>query len=175
MTMEILENPAQWQAEYEQGFLAHFRKTGETNWKLYNRPRNSRAPSGRGIVLSRSRLLLITSAGSYLRGEQPPYDAANPLGDYSIRTYPSDTPLDALAIAHDHYDHAAVDADRQVLIPLRHLEEMVNEGRIGSLTRNAISFHGYQPDVIRTLNETIPAILEVARQEGAQAALLVPA
>ncbi len=175
MAMEILENADQWRAEFQRGWLAHFQKTGEANWKLYPRPRNTRAPAGPAVDLSQSRLILITSAGSYLRTSQPPYRAADPLGDYTIRTYPTSTPLDALAIAHDHYDHAAVDADRQVLIPLRHLEDMVTEGRIGALTGNAISFHGYQPDAWRMVTETIPAIVKAAREEQADAALLVPA
>jgi hypothetical protein len=37
-----------------------------------------------------------------------------------------------------------------------------------------ISFMGYQPDVSRVLDETIPAILQVAKQEQAAMALLVP-
>lgn len=173
--MEILENVDQWFTEYNNGWLAHYQQTGEFNWKIYNRPTNRTAPQGRGIDLSTSRLVLISSAGSYLAGSQEPFDAPNPLGDYTIRKYPSATPLGDLAIAHDHYDHTAVDADRQVLIPLRHLEDMVSEGIIGELCDSAISFHGYQPDVTRLIDETIPQILQVANDEGAQASLLVPA
>jgi hypothetical protein len=33
---------------------------------------------------------------------------------------------------------------------------------------------GYQPDVSRVVNETFPAILQFAKNEQAQAALLVP-
>jgi len=173
--MQILENVDQWLSEYQDGWLAHYRRTGEFNWKIYNRPRNSQPVSGSGIDLSSSRLVLITSAGSYLAGSQQPYDAANPLGDYSIRTYPSSTPLDALGIAQEHYDNSAVNTDRQVLIPLRLLEDMVSEGLVGELSDNVISFHGYQPDVTRTISETIPAIVAAAKKERASAALLVPA
>ena len=52
---------------------------------------------------------------------------------------------------------------------------MVTEGAIGELAPSMVSFMGYQPDVSRVVDEMIPAILEVARAEGAQAALLVPA
>lgn len=171
--MEILENRDQWREIYEV-WLGHFQQTGEFNWKNYNRPRNSTAPSGKGIDLSRSRLMLISSAGGYLRDEQEPFDAANPLGDYSIRVVPSDTPLGRLAYSHDHYDHAAVDADAQVLVPLRHLADLVHEGIIGELAPSFVSFMGYQPDATRVIDETIPAILEVARTEQIDAALLVP-
>ena len=173
--MEILENLEQWQAAYEQGWLAHYQETGETDFKIYVRPKNSQAPAGPGIELARSRLALISSAGSYLKASQDPYDAVNPLGDYTIRTYPSSTPFEAIAYAHTHYDHAAVDDDPQVLLPLRHLEDMVREGIIGELAPSVISFHGYQPDVTRTVNETIPAIVAAAKAEQIDAALLIPA
>ncbi len=90
------------------------------------------------------------------------------------RLHSPDTPFEKLAYAHEHYDHAAVDADPQVLLPLDHLRGMTADGRIGALTA-VVSFMGYQPDVSRLLDETIPAILEVTREEKAQAALLVPA
>lgn len=173
--MEILDDREAWLAAYRAGWLAHYEATGETKWDLYIRPRNAAAPAGPGIDLSRSRLLFITSAGGYLAAEQQPFDAENDLGDYTLRTFPSSTPLDALAFAHTHYDHRFIDEDQQVLVPLRHLEELVAEGVMGELAPNALSFMGYQPDVSRVLDELVPAVLEAARTEEAQGALLVPA
>ena len=105
--------------------------------------------AGPAIKLSESRLILISTAGGYLRGSQEPFDASNDLGDTSIRLFPSSTPLDALAYAHEHYDHDAADADPQVLLPLRHLDDLVAE--------------------------SVPQVLEAALASGADAALLVPA
>ena len=173
--MEILENREEWFKTYRDGFLAHYQATGQDEWKLYKRPTNTTAPAGPGVDLSESRLALITTAGSYLRAEQEPFDAANMLGDYTLRTFPSSTPFDALAIAHDHYDRAAVEQDPQVLVPLRHLEDLVVEGVIGEMAPSVMSFMGYQPDVTRVIDELIPPILEVAQAEEVQAALLVPA
>jgi len=68
--------------------------------------------------LSDSRLMLISSAGGYLPGRQQPFDAASLYGDYTIRTFPSSTPFSALAYAHDHFDHAMIDQDPQVALPL---------------------------------------------------------
>jgi hypothetical protein len=174
-SMEILENGDQWLAAFRSGWLAHYEQTGEIDWSLYNRPTNSSAPPGPGIDLAASRLLLISSAGAFLRGRQEPFDAGNPLGDYSVRVFPSSTRLDALAIAHEHYDRAAVSEDPRVLLPLRALEDLVAEGKIGAVASSTISFMGYQPDASRVVNEMIPAILDVAQAEQAQAALLVPA
>jgi hypothetical protein len=173
--VEILEDLDRWYAEYQSGWLAHFQETGETVFSIYNRPKNAVAPSGPGINLANSRLILITSAGSYRAESQSAFDAADLLGDYTIRLYPSSTPLDKLAFAQDHYNHVAVEEDTQVLVPLRHLEDLVNEGVIGELAPNVVSFHGYQPDVTRLIKETIPVILEAVQKEEAHAALLIPA
>jgi hypothetical protein len=173
--LDIVENFEQWQVDYFEEWLPHYEKTGELVWLNYPRAHNRTAPSGPGIDLAQSRLLLISSAGGYLRDEQEPFDATNELGDYSIRTFPADTPLEKIAFAHDHYDHTAVNTDPQVLLPLQHLQDMVAEGKIGALTPSVISYSGYQPDISRTLSQTIPAILQAAQDQQAEGALLVPA
>ena len=102
------------------------------------------------------------------------FDAANALGDYSIRVFPADTPFSQIAFAHDHYDHTAVTTDPQVLLPLQHLREMISAGQIGSLAP-IVSYGGYQPDISRILSQTIPDILAIAQAEKVDGALLVPA
>ncbi|MCP4427996.1 MAG: hypothetical protein GY803_26215 [Chloroflexi bacterium] len=173
--VDIVENLEQWRSDYQKEWLAHYKKTGELAWLNYPRAHNRTAPSGPGIDLAQSRLILISSAGGYLRGEQEPFDAANDLGDYSIRLFPSDTLFGRLAYAHEHYDQTAVSADPQVLLPLKHLQSMVNEGKIGELTPSVISFSGYMPNVERIVTETIPSIIAAAQAEQADGALLVPA
>jgi hypothetical protein len=173
--MQILENYDEWQAAFRQGWLARYQQTGDCDWSLYCRPQNQTAPGGPGIDLARSRLMLVTTSGAYLPGLQEPFDAASKLGDYSIRRWPSSTPLEALDYAHEHYDQAAVREDPQVLLPLRHLAAMVEEGRIGELAPSVVSFMGYQPDVCRVVDEMIPEIVAAAQAEEVQAVLLVPA
>ncbi len=170
----ILENKGAWAEAFQRGWLAKFEKTGRFYWDSYVRPKNQTPVVGPAVDLKSSRLMFISSAGGYLPDSQQPFDAGNPLGDYTVRLFAADTPFEKLAYAHEHYDHTAVDADPQVLLPLGHLQEMVADGKIGALT-SVVSFMGYQPDVSRLLSETIPAILEIARTEKAQGALLVPA
>lgn len=172
--MEILENRVTWEAAFTAGWLRHYQTTGQINWDLYNRPNNRIAPAGKGIDLRLRRLLLISSAGSYLRTAQTPFDADNDLGDYSIRRFPITTPSGAIAFAHTHYDHTAVNADQQVLLPLGHLQDLVATGVIGELAPDVINFMGYQPDIGQVLDVTIPAILGAAKEMHATAALLVP-
>ena len=173
--MDIVENLDQWQAEFESGWLAHLQKTGQTDFTLYPRPENKISPVGPGVDLSKSRLMLISTAGAYLADTQQPFDAPNPIGDYTIRLFPVDTPFEALAYAHEHYDHADVNADPQVLLPLRHLKQMVDEGKIGQLAPTVISYSGYQPDLVQIVNSLIPAIIEAVNAEKPDAVLLVPA
>ena len=173
--MDIIENRAEWQAEFDAGWLKHYHETGETNWKLYNLPRNKIAPSGKALDLTQSRLVLISSAGTYLKEAQEPFDDLNDLGDYTIRTYPIETQWEALAIAHTHYDHTAVNTDHQVLLPFEHLHNMVANGQIGELAPEVISFMGYQPIATNVVDETIPAIVEAVKAQNAHGALLVPA
>lgn len=172
--LDILESRDAWQKAYEQGFLAHYQATGETKWDIYNRPDNQETPAGPGVNLAQSRLMLISSAGGYLPASQQPFDATDDLGDYTIRTFPVSTDPAAIAFAHDHYDHTAVNADQQVLLPLGHLHDLVREGVIGELAPSVVNFMGYQPDAARVVDETIPAILAVAKAEQIDVALLVP-
>lgn len=172
--MDILENPKEWLKNFKQGWLAHLNETGKVDWGKYDRPRNRHAPSGPGIKLSKSRLMLISSSGGFLHDSQDPFDASNAFGDYTIRLIPSDTPFEAISYAHEHYDHQYIDKDPQVGLPLRHLEDMVSEGLIGELAPRVVSFSGYHPNVIRVVKELIPSILEVAKKDRVDAVLLVP-
>lgn len=173
--MEILEDRRGWLRKFQEGWLAHYQETGEEDWSRYNRPTNKEIPAGQGLEPSESRLLLISTAGGYLEGEQEPFDAEDPYGDYSVRTFAHSTPLDRIAFAHDHYDHGAVDQDPEVLLPMRHLEELARGGEIGELAESVISLMGYQPYATRTVDETIPAVVSKAKGLEAEAALLVPA
>ena len=172
--MEILENRQEWQTTFAVGWLRHYQETGQPNWDLYNRPNNKSAPAGKAIDLRQSRLLLISSAGGYLPATQLPFDAENDLGDYTIRTFPVTTAPAQIAFAHSHYDHTAVNADQQVLLPLGHLHDLVKAGVIGELAPEVINFMGYQPDIGQVLDATIPAILAAAKAMAVDGALLVP-
>ncbi len=172
--MEIIENRQLWKEEFERGWLAEYQCSGEIDWKKYTYPKNLSSPAGDGIDLSKSKLAFISSAGGYLSSGQQPFDAGNDLGDYSTRTFPVRAQFSDLAYAHEHYDHTALNEDPQVLMPLRHLENLQKNGIIGELADQAISFMGYQPDITRVEDESIPEILKVLKNDKVDAAFLVP-
>jgi len=173
--LEILKDYQGWLAAYRSGWLNHFNQTGKVDWSKYPLLRNNPAPEGTEVRLNQARLVLISSAGAYLRDKQEPFDAANLLGDYSMRLLPTDGPHTDRALAHTHYDHTAVNADPQVLLPIQHLKRMVANRSIGSLGEQIISFMGYQPDITRVVDELIPEIIRAVKNQNAQAAFLVPA
>ncbi|MDX1615809.1 MAG: glycine/sarcosine/betaine reductase selenoprotein B family protein [Candidatus Promineifilaceae bacterium] len=172
--MEILENKKAWRETYQQNWLAHLEEAGEVDWSLYQHPRNEQVPGAPGVDLHQSRLLLISSAGAYLKDQQEPFDAASRTGDYTMRTFPTATSWTDLAYAHGHYDHTMIEQDAQVALPLRHLQAWAANGRLGQIAPSVISFMGYQPDSARVVDELVPQVLVAARDLNAEAALLAP-
>ncbi|RMF08021.1 MAG: hypothetical protein D6762_06465 [Candidatus Neomarinimicrobiota bacterium] len=170
----MAEDLRQWGQEYTRRWLAALRRKGQPDWKLYRYIRNRPGPAAEPVRLRNTRLVLISSAGAYDPTCQLPFQAASLLGDYSLRLLPADTDPGRLQFAHDHYDHRYVEADRNVLIPLDRLRELVQEGFLGSVTESWISFMGYQPDIRRVLRQLIPQIRDQVRMMEAEAALLVP-
>ncbi|MBT3338087.1 MAG: hypothetical protein HN855_10155 [Anaerolineae bacterium] len=171
--MQIFEDIEAWTQNFQEGWLSKLQRTGTFYWDSYILPKNKETVSGAGVDLSKSRLMLISSAGGYIPDSQEPFNASSPFGDYSVRKFSTLTSFEEIAYAHEHYDQTAVKTDPQVLLPLKYLGEMVTEEKIGSLA-SVVNFMGYQPDVSQVLDETIPAILEIAKDEKVDAALLVP-
>ena len=130
--------------------------------------------------LAEAQIALLTSAGLYLAGEQPPFDAerekADPTwGDPTHRVLP--TALDGadLGIMHLHVNHEDVLADPEIALPLGGLATLVTEGRIGSVAPNHVSVMGYQQaglDVWRT--ETAPRLVELLRDDRVDGVVLAP-
>ena len=173
--MEILENPLEWLQEFQDGWLSTFETSGAIDWSLYVPPRNLSAPNSRGINLSESRLMLITTVGAYCAGKQSFFNSAHPLGDYTIRQVPIAANIENLSIAHPDLDLGYANQDSEVILPIQHLQQMVSERIIGSLAPVFISYCGFQPHAIRIVKELVPAILKAVKQYHVHAALIVPA
>lgn len=173
--MELLENAKEWKQRYEEKVIQPYRQSGEFDFINYKFAKNNAIPGGNGISLSSAKLLFISSSGAYQPDEHEPFDAGNPLGDYSIRQIPTDADLNKINYTHQHYDHTYVNQDPGVLIPLPLLMNKVKNHNLGDLTSRWVSFMGYQPDAYRVVYETSPAVIAAAREQHATAALLVPA
>ena len=124
--------------------------------------------------LSEACVTLISSAGIFIDGQEP-FDpwAVN---DLSFRRVPADTPYESLKLNHNYFDHRDATKDLNCVFPVKRLKELEAEGHIGDLAPTAITLgmgRLYKRTALQ--NETVPEIASVLEQEGADAALLVPA
>lgn len=120
-----------------------------------------------------ARITLVGSGGVYGPG-QSPFDAGNPYGDATWRVLSSDTDLASTAIAHEHYDNAAAQQDRNAIYPLDRLRTLAANGEIGGLTERHFSFMGYQPDWANVLDTFAPQLAGWVASERPDAVVLVP-
>lgn len=125
--------------------------------------------------LAESRLALISSAGFTLPVQEP-FDGSVKGGDVSFRKIPADTEVGRLRESHrsQAFDHAGIQADPNLAFPLDRVRELVERGRIGSLTPFHLSFSGSITAPGRLVKQTAPQAAAWLREAGADIALLVP-
>jgi D-proline reductase (dithiol) PrdB len=130
--------------------------------------------------LAEARLALLTSAGLYLTGEQPPFDGdrekAEPTwGDPTHRVLPASVDGTSLAMMHLHVNPDDVLADPEIALPLRGLAALVAEGRVGSVAPRHISVMGYQQAGLEGWRtHTAPAVVDLLRDDGVDGLILAP-
>jgi D-proline reductase (dithiol) PrdB len=131
--------------------------------------------------LSEARLALISSAGLYLKTAQDPFDTERERshpewGDPTWRAIPaSGEPVD-LGVAHLHINDEDLIFDPEVALPMRGLEQLVEEGVVGGAVAQHVSVMGYQDRQLAHWRETTaPEIASYLREEGADGVVLAPA
>lgn len=122
---------------------------------------------------------LVTTAGLYVHGEDPPFDLErerrNPYwGDPSFRVIPRETPRDRLRMSHLHVNDAPILDDPNVVLPLGRLEEAADAGLIGSVAPEHFSLMGFQLDTSAWEAESVPEVARRFCDAGVDAALLTP-
>lgn len=131
--------------------------------------------------LAESRIALLTSAGIYLKASQPSFDLDREQthpdwGDPTWRSIPAGTRPDEIGVAHLHINDEDIRADPEIALPLRLLEQLVDEGVVGGAVADHVAVMGYQD---RALPEwratTAPAIAAFLREQGAEGLVLAPA
>ena len=125
--------------------------------------------------LAEARLTLISSCGVHHKADRP-LDVCHPFGDFRFLRVPSAARHDDLIIHQLKYPHDDADLDINVIFPIERLQELRDEGRIGSLTPNFFSFIGYNMDPEKFERTVAAGIAEaVVEEERADCALLAPA
>jgi D-proline reductase (dithiol) PrdB len=128
--------------------------------------------------LGESTVALVSSAGLALKTDRP-FDQAgerqNPWwGDPSYRVLPRTATGEDVRLWHLHIHPRLAEQDLNTVMPLERLLELEERGEIGRSAARHYSFMGYtlQPQVL--LEESTPAMIRRMRQDGVNAAVLVP-
>lgn len=125
---------------------------------------------------------LVTSAGLYHLGVEPPFDLDRERrepswGDPTYRTIPVNIPQSQVRASHLHINTQWVEEDINVLLPVDRFQELVADGLVGGLGTDAYSFMGYQgfPPNPTAWQETYgPQVAGKLKDEGVNCVLLTP-
>jgi D-proline reductase (dithiol) PrdB len=134
-----------------------------------------------GKRLQDSRIVLLTSAGLYLKQTQPPFDVererANPeWGDPTWRSIPSGAEPEDLAVAHLHINDEDLLADPEIALPSHLLQQLAAERVIGSATPEHLSVMGYQErSLAGWRDKTAQELVARLREQAADGLILAPA
>ena len=92
-----------------------------------------------GPALSQRRVAVVSSAGLFVRGENPFRGR-----DTDYRAIPADTKAEELLISHIsiNFDRTGFQEDWNVVLPLDRLNELAADGTIGSVAGTHYSFMG---------------------------------
>lgn len=121
--------------------------------------------------LAKSRLGMISTAGTYIQGQVAYYYQ----DDTSIRAIPNDTRVEKIRFSHITENYLAeARQDPGTVFPLESLTILQQEGVIGELAKNYYSCMGGIYSQNRVRQELIPNLEEVVEKQELDLLLLVP-
>ena len=125
--------------------------------------------------LAASRLALVSTAG-FVLPDQEPFQASLAGGDGSFREIPADTAVTKLIDTHhsQSFDHEGMLRDPNLAFPIDRVRELAAAGRIGEVNRRHLSFMGSITAPGRLVRDHAPEAARRLREDGVDAALMVP-
>ncbi len=119
---------------------------------------------------NQSRVAIVTTAGLRL-SDQEKFSG----GDQSFRVLPPTTDGLIMDQISPNFDRIGFTIDPNVVFPIDRLNEMVDEGRIGSLASRHLAFLGAQGESLTTiLMDSGPAAAKVLLEGGVDVVILTP-
>lgn len=120
-------------------------------------------------------IAVVTTAGLY-GPEQPPFDHSIRGGDWSYREIPADVDAGTLRVAHksDAFDHAGIEQDPNLGLPLDRLRELAARRVIGRVADRHFSFMGSLTAPGRLMDTSAPEVARKLVEDGVDAVLLTP-
>ena len=121
---------------------------------------------------------LVSTAG-IARNDDRPFDQEGERrdpwwGDPSFRRIPLGTTERDVRVYHLHIDPRFGEGDLDVLLPMRRLAELAQEGAVGRPAPTHYSFMGYILETTELERDTAPAIAASLHEEHVDAVVLVP-
>lgn len=125
--------------------------------------------------LAECRVALVTTAGLVAPGGIP-FDESVRGGDWSYRVIAGSVDVASLGEFHrsGSFDHAGIEADRNLALPLDRLHELVLDRSIGGVAPRHLSFMGSITAPGRLIQRSAPEAAELLVQDEVDLALLVP-
>jgi D-proline reductase (dithiol) PrdB len=132
------------------------------------------APPGKS--LSNCKLAVVTTSGVHHR-RQEPFDMQDSDGDPSFRAISGATIASDFRITHDYYDHSDAEKDLNILLPIDRLQELQQEGVIGTLAATHYSFMGHIDGrhIVTLISQTAKQVAEKLKRDAVDVVLLTPA
>lgn len=131
--------------------------------------------------LREAKVALLSSAGMFLTGEQPPFDIERERleptwGDPTMRLIGSGTTQSQIDATHLHLNTADLLTDMDVALPIHRLNELVAAREVGAAASEHYSLMGYQEDGAKVWqNKTGPEIAAHCHANDIDALILAPA
>jgi D-proline reductase (dithiol) PrdB len=124
-------------------------------------------------------IALLSTAG-IARDDDQPFDQERERrdpwwGDPSFRVIPLGTTEREIRIYHLHIDPRFGEADLDVVMPMRRLNELAHDHVVGQAASKHYSLMGYILDPTVLVEKTAPALADSMLADGVDAAALVPA
>lgn len=126
------------------------------------------------MSLSKARVALVTTAGLHTP-QQKGFDQVT-VGDSSFREIPNTIATGDLIESHNSssFDHAGVEADRNLVFPLARFRELIERGTIGELNYRHFSFVGSILNPRKLIKETAPEVARLLRADKVNVVFLTP-
>lgn len=126
------------------------------------------------VALTNARVALVTTAGLHTP-QQRGFDKIT-VGDASFREIPNTVETASLIESHNSgsFDHAGIEADRNLGFPLDRFRELAARGAIKELNHRHFSFMGSILNPRKLIRETAPEVARRLREDKVDAVFLTP-
>ncbi|MFQ5668360.1 MAG: glycine/sarcosine/betaine reductase selenoprotein B family protein [Candidatus Binatia bacterium] len=129
--------------------------------------------------LAACRVAAVTTAGLYVRGQEPPFDMERERreptwGDPTYRIIPSSVRQEEFGACHLHINNDDLLADVNIALPVHRLNALAQDGEIGSAAPRHFSFMGFQMDNTAWRERYAPEVAQHLREDAVDCVLLTP-